>query len=73
MIDAGLPIVQCLDILGEQTESKLLRKTVAAVKQDVEGGTTLADALAKHPKIFDDLYVQHGRGRRSRRHTEHDS
>ena len=57
MIDAGLPIVQCLEILGEQTESKLLRKTVGAVKQEVEGGSTLAAALAKHPKIFDDLYT----------------
>ncbi len=57
MIDAGLPIVQCLEILGQQTESKLLRSTVAAVKKDVEGGCTLADALRKHPKVFDDLYV----------------
>ena len=57
MIDAGLPIVQCLDILTEQSESKLLRRTVQAVRKDVEGGSTLADALAKHPKIFDDLYV----------------
>jgi type IV pilus assembly protein PilC len=57
MIDAGLPIVQCLDILAQQSESKLLCKTLATVKQDVEGGSTLADALRKHPKIFDDLYV----------------
>jgi type IV pilus assembly protein PilC len=57
MIDAGLPIVQCLDILCEQSENKLLRNTVAAVKKDVEGGSNLADALRKHPKIFDDLYV----------------
>jgi len=57
MIDAGLPIVQCLDILTEQSESKLLRRTVQTVRKDVEGGSTLADALAKHPKIFDDLYV----------------
>jgi type IV pilus assembly protein PilC len=57
MIDAGLPIVQCLDILGQQTENKLLRSTIATVKKDVEGGSTLADALRKHPKIFDDLYV----------------
>jgi type IV pilus assembly protein PilC len=57
MIDAGLPIVQCLDILGQQSESKLLCKTVTTVKSDVEGGSTLADALRKHPKIFDDLYV----------------
>lgn len=57
MIDAGLPIVQCLDILCEQSESKLLRSTVRTIKQDVEGGATLADALRKHPKIFDELYV----------------
>src|SRR6266550_7272609 len=57
MIDAGLPIVQCLDILGEQSESKLLRTTVGTIKKDVEGGCTLADALRKHPKVFDDLYV----------------
>jgi type IV pilus assembly protein PilC len=57
MIDAGLPIVQCLDILAQQSDSKLLCKTISTVKQDVEGGSTLADALRKHPKIFDDLYV----------------
>ena len=57
MIDAGLPIVQCLNILTEQSESKLLRRTIRTIQQDVEGGSTLADALAKHPKIFDDLYV----------------
>ena len=57
MIDAGLPIVQCLDILGEQSENKLLRTTITTIRRDVEGGCTLADALRKHPKIFDDLYV----------------
>jgi type IV pilus assembly protein PilC len=57
MIDAGLPIVQCLEILSEQSESKLLRNTIRTIRQDVEGGATLADALKKHPKIFDDLYV----------------
>jgi type IV pilus assembly protein PilC len=57
MIDAGLPIVQCLDILSEQSESKLLRNTIRMIKQDVEGGATLAEALRKHPKVFDDLYV----------------
>lgn len=57
MIDAGLPIVQCLEILGEQSENKLLRTTITAIRRDVEGGCTLADALRKHPKIFDDLYV----------------
>ena len=57
MIDAGLPIVQGLDILTQQTENKLFRNTIRTIKQDVEGGTTLADALKKHPKVFDDLYV----------------
>lgn len=57
MIDAGLPIVQCLEILSEQSESKLLRNTVRTIRQDVEGGSTLAEALKKHPKVFDDLYV----------------
>lgn len=57
MIDAGLPIVQCLDILAEQSENKMLRNTIATVRKDVEGGCTLADALRKHPKVFDDLYV----------------
>lgn len=57
MIDAGLPIVQCLDILGQQSDSKLLRNTLTTVRKDVEGGLTLADSLRKHPKIFDDLYV----------------
>jgi len=57
MIDAGLPIVQCLEILGEQSENKLLRTTITNIRRDVEGGCTLADALRKHPKIFDDLYV----------------
>jgi len=57
MIDAGLPIVQSLDILAEQTENKPLKRTIREVRRDVSGGTTLADALEKHPKVFDDLYV----------------
>ncbi len=57
MIDAGLPIVQCLEILGEQSENKLLRTTITSIRRDVEGGCTLADSLRKHPKIFDELYV----------------
>ncbi len=57
MIDAGLPIVQSLDILAEQTENKPLKDTIRVVRRDVSGGTTLADALEKHPKVFDDLYV----------------
>jgi len=57
MIDAGLPIVQSLDILGQQTENKLLRSTLQTIRRDVEGGFTLADSLKKHPKVFDELYV----------------
>src|SRR5215467_15024122 len=57
MIDAGLPIVQGLDILGQQTENKLFRKIILSIKTSVEGGITLAEALKKHPQVFDDLYV----------------
>ncbi len=57
MIDAGLPLVQCLDILGTQTENKALGKIVGQVRSDVESGSTFADALKKHPKVFDNLYV----------------
>ncbi len=57
MIDAGLPLVQCLDILGVQTENKSLAKIVGQVRSDVESGATFADALKKHPKVFDNLYV----------------
>ena len=57
MIDAGLPIVQGLDILAQQSDNKAFRNTIKTIKQDVESGFTLADALKKHPKIFDDLYV----------------
>src|ERR1700752_4769762 len=52
MIDAGLPIVQCLNILGEQSDIRLFRETLKTIRQDVEGGSTLAEALKKHPKIF---------------------
>jgi len=57
MIDAGLPIVQCLQILAAQTDSAAFRKVIGAVKDDVESGTTLADAIRKHPKVFSDLYT----------------
>ena len=57
MIDAGLPIVQGLDILAQQSDNKAFRNTIKTIKQDVESGFTLADALKKHPKVFDDLYV----------------
>lgn len=57
MINAGLPLVQCLDILSTQSENKFLGKAVGEIKLDVEGGATFADALKKHPKVFDELYV----------------
>src|SRR3954468_19461178 len=57
MIDAGLPIVQCLDILSGQAENKRFGKILMAVKMGVEGGLTLSDSMRKHPKIFDQLFV----------------
>ncbi len=57
MIDAGLPIVQSLDILAEQSESKPFRKVIRELKDDVESGSTFAESLKKHPKIFDDLFI----------------
>jgi type IV pilus assembly protein PilC len=57
MIDAGLPLVQALDILSIQVENKTLGKTLVQVKADVESGATYADALKKHPRIFSELYV----------------
>ena len=57
MIDAGLPLVQCLNILAEQSESKGLRATTANVARQVEAGSTLADALRRHPRTFDDLFT----------------
>jgi len=57
MIDAGLPLVQCLDILSKQQENKTFKKNLTQVKEDVESGSTFADALKKHPQAFDELYV----------------
>ncbi len=57
MINSGLPLVQALDILAEQTDNKALKDVTRAVVYDVESGQTLADALRKHPKAFSDLYV----------------
>ena len=58
MIDAGLPLVQCLDILANQMDNAAFKKVVLAIKIKVEGGATFADALKEHPKVFDELYVQ---------------
>ncbi len=57
MIDAGLPIIQCLDILQSQQENATLKKMLKAIKDSVEGGTTLADSLKRFPKHFDNLFV----------------
>jgi len=57
MINAGLPLVQSLTVLAEQTENKVLSDTTKAVVYDVESGATLADAFGKHPKVFSELYV----------------
>jgi type IV pilus assembly protein PilC len=57
MIDAGLPLVQCLNILAEQSESKTLRSVTGQVARNVEAGSTLADALRRHPRTFDDLFT----------------
>ncbi len=57
MVDAGLPLVQCLSILSEQQENITFKNTLRAVRSDVESGLTFADSLGKHPKVFDDLFV----------------
>ena len=57
MIDAGLPLVQCLEILGSQQDNASFKKVLLSVRQDVEGGSSLADAMKKHPKAFDDLFT----------------
>ena len=57
MIDAGLPLVQGLNMLTEQSQNRTFKRILSQVTRDVEGGSTLADALGKHPKVFDSLYV----------------
>jgi type IV pilus assembly protein PilC len=57
MINAGLPLIQCLDLLGKQEQNKTFAKVIGAIKEDIEGGSTLTDALKKYPKIFDELFV----------------
>ncbi len=57
MVNAGLPLVQCLDILAKQSESPAFGRIVSAVMHDVEAGSTLSEALAKHPRVFDGLFV----------------
>jgi type IV pilus assembly protein PilC len=57
MIDAGLPLVQCIDILAQQQQNKYFQQVLAQVRQDVEEGSTLAAAMNRHPKVFDQLYA----------------
>ena len=57
MINAGLPLIQCLDLLAQQEENKVFAKIIRVIKEDIEGGTSLTDALKKYPKVFDDLFV----------------
>jgi len=57
MIDAGLPLVQCLEILGRQQDKKIFKDMLVQVKESVESGSTFADALKRHPKAFDNLFV----------------
>jgi type IV pilus assembly protein PilC len=57
MINSGLPLVQCLDILCKQAENDRFRKLISQTMRDVESGSTLADALARHPSVFNDLFV----------------
>jgi type IV pilus assembly protein PilC len=57
MIDAGLPLVQCIEILGGQQENKNFKRALVQIRQDVESGSSLADSMRKHPKIFNDLYT----------------
>ena len=57
MIDAGLPLVNCLEILGNQSENKRFGRVILNVKETVEGGSNLSDAMAQHPKVFDELFT----------------
>src|SRR5436305_5830048 len=57
MIDAGLPLVQCLEILASQQDNKTFKRALIQIRQDVESGSNLADAMRKHPKIFNDLFT----------------
>jgi type IV pilus assembly protein PilC len=57
MLDAGLPLVQCLEILGQQQDNKFFQRVLFQTRADVEAGMTLADAMAKHPRVFESLYT----------------
>jgi len=57
MINAGLPLIQCLDLLAQQEQDKSFSKIIRSIKEDIEGGTSLTNALKKYPKVFDELFV----------------
>jgi type IV pilus assembly protein PilC len=57
MINAGLPLIQCLELLASQEQNKAFKQIIQKIKEDIEGGSTLCDALKKYPKVFDDLFV----------------
>ncbi|MFA6412959.1 MAG: type II secretion system F family protein, partial [Syntrophales bacterium] len=57
MINAGLPLIQCLELLAQQEQNKTFAKVISAIKEDIEGGSTLSDALKKYPNVFDNLFV----------------
>jgi type IV pilus assembly protein PilC len=57
MINAGLPLIQCLDLLAQQEQNKTFAKIIRSIKEDIEGGATLFDSLKKYPEVFDELFV----------------
>ena len=57
MINAGLPIIQCLELLGEEEQNKTFAKIIKSIKEDIEGGSSLSDALKKHPDVFNELFI----------------
>ena len=57
MVDAGLPLVQCLDILGKQADNKTFGDIILQVKSNIEAGSDLSDSMRKHPKVFDNLFT----------------
>lgn len=57
MINAGLPIIQCLELLSSEEPNKTFKKIIIAIKDDIEGGVSLSDALKKHPDVFDELFI----------------
>jgi len=71
MIDAGLPLVQCLEILGGQQENKTFQKVLIGTRSAVEGGSTLSAAMRQFPKVFEQLVREHGGSGRDGRYSRH--